>query len=312
MNIRSLLPTDLMVLLWRGKSWSNRARTWSNLQERKSSAALASNLLEQWIFPRERRATWVYLHEGRMQGLVSARKRSGAQVWQIDYLLLAGDEENICLNLLNKLSTDGGERGVEKVFLRLPWGSPLEQAVTAAGFHTYAGEILYRAESEKKGLVKQKLASSCAFSLRPKRAEDNYGIYELYNLATPPPVRQFEGVTFGEWQGSRERGSRHERELVGEKEGSLLAWLRIATWGNTGQFEVLLHPRQEGGLEDLVAEILDYLKGCSSLLCLVPDFDPKLRDCWQACGFVEVARYSLLVKELAVKVLHPYPVPLRA
>lgn len=310
MKTRALLPTDLMVLLFRDKSLHNGAKTLNNLIKQESSLSLARNLLGKWIFPGKRQGTWIFLDKGKIQGLVSARSRSGEEVWQIDYLLLTEEKENICLALLNKLSSAGGERGVEKVFLRLPAESPLEQVATTAGFHPYARESLYQLGREK--VSRPGAVPSCASSLHPKKAGDDYGIYQLYHLATPLPVRRFEAASFIEWQRSREKNDKQGQELVWEKEGALLSWARVITIGHSGQFEILLHPQQEAGIDSLVAEILTYLKGCSSFLCLAAEFQGKLRSSLQAYGFVEIAQYSLLVKELTVKVLHPYPVPSQA
>lgn len=312
MKVRPLLPTDLIRLLSPGKSFGNQAKTWSNLRSAESSLSLVSHLLGQWIFPRERRDTWIYRDEASIKGLVSARNRSGAEVWQIDYLCFTGEEEDICLSLLNSLGTAGGGQGIEKVFLRLPAESPLGQIAATVGFHTYAAESLYQLQSATEGRITETLTPSHTFSFRPQRAADSYRIYELYHLAIPSSVRRFEGATFGEWQKSREKSGKRERELVWEKEGSLLAWWRAATWGNTGQFKIMWHPQQEEHLDSLVAEILTCLKDCSPFLCVVPEFQGKLRNSLQARGFAEIARYSLLVKELLVKVPQPYPLPLQA
>ncbi len=304
--IRSLYPTDLISLLFFSRRvFPNHAITRDRLGG--ASMFTPQAWLEHWFPWGRRRHTWVWPNRGRILGVISTKNCSGPTSWQIDYLRV-GDEE-CCLALLDKVSAVGAEQGVKKLFLRLPQDSPLVEGVRRSGFSAYSADYLYRYGGEGTPRIVES-----PYTPRPRSSNDDYRLFELYCAAVPAPVRTAEGMTFEEWQASRDRGSwpQRYREYVWEKEGRLVGWLRISSARGMGCFEVMLHPAEGEGLEWLVNRALESLDGKSPLFCVASAFQGQLRSLLPTMEFEEVAQYCALVKELALRVREPSLMPMQA
>jgi len=241
--------------------------------------------------------------------VVSTKSCSGPAAWQIDYLQVGEDEH--CFALLDKASAAAAEKGVKKIFLRLPSTSPLIDGVRRAGFSCYTKDYLFRYGGEGgQGPAEVPLP----YLLRPRSRADEYSLFSLYGVAVPLAVRSAEGMTLEEWRESRDRGSwleRH-REFVLEKQGSLVGWLRINVARGMGCFAILFQPWAQDELGWLVNYGLTCLDGKSPILCIVSAFQGQLRVLLERLDFEEVAEYSTLVKEIALRVREPSFVPMRA
>ncbi len=306
--IRSLYPIDLLSLpFFSRRALPNEAITRDRL--RRASLLSAEALFEHWLPLRGRRHTWVSLERGRILGVVSTKSCSGPTAWQIDYLQV--NDEKRCLALLDKASAAGAEKGVKKIFLRLPSTSPLIDGARRAGFSCYTKDYLFRYGGEG-GQGPAEVPRP--YLLRPRSGADEYSLFNLYGVAVPLAVRSAEGMTLEEWQESRDRWSwlgRH-REFVLEKQGSLVGWLRISVARGMGCFEILFQPRAQDELEWLVNYGLTCLDGKSPILCIVSAFQGQLRVLLERLEFEEVAEYSTLVREIALRVREPSFVPMRA
>ena len=306
--IRSLYPIDLVSLpFFSRRAFPNEAITRDRL--RRASLLSAEALSEHWLPLRGRRHTWVSLDRGRILGVVSTKSCSGPAAWQIDYLQVGEDEH--CFALLDKASAAAAEKGVKKIFLRLPSTSPLIDGVRRAGFSCYTKDYLFRYGGEGgQGPAEVPLP----YLLRPRSRADEYSLFSLYGVAVPLAVRTAEGMTLEEWRESRDRGSwleRH-REFVLEKQGSLVGWLRINVARGMGCFAILFQPWAQDELGWLVNYGLTCLDGKSPILCIVSAFQGQLRVLLERLDFEEVAEYSTLVKEIALRVREPSFVPMRA
>lgn len=305
--IRPLYPTDLLSLLLSSRRMPpNQAVARDSLTKRSSLSPQA--FLENWLPLSGMRHTWVSLERGYIRGLVSIRSCSGPTAWQIDHLQA---DEGHCLALLDGMSAAAVEQGVRKVFLRLPSDSPLIDGARRAGFSCYATDYIYR----YCGAGGQRGAEATGpYLLRPKARGDEYMLFALYNVALPPPVRTAEGMTLAEWRENRDRGLwlEQRREFVVEKQGSLVAWLRLSAARGMGCFEIICHQLDEGALEWLVNHSLMYLDGKSSILCVAYAFQAPLLRLLQKLEFEEVAQSARLVKELAIRIEEPGFMPVKA
>jgi len=304
MVVRPFIPTDLIAILFQGKLLSNRAKTKDNICREEARFFTSATLLGQWLNPQIRKCLWVWANGFSVRGLASARNRSSPYAWEIDRLLLNEQDGECCHSLLENLSISGGESGVEKVFLRLTADSPLKNAARKAGFTPYVTEFLYGWERNKA----EDHGELPPFHMRRKQERDNYKIFELYQTCIPAPIRRVEGMTFNEWQKSKDRSARNE--LVFEKESNLIGWLRSGTSGDIGQFEVMANNGEE--LEQILEYSLMSLEGCRYLFCLTSEFQEELARLLRGRGFDEVKRYSTLIKELTVRAQEPYLVPASA
>ncbi len=301
--IRPLLPTDLILLIFQGNSFSNQSKTRHYLSRKETKLSTLSTLLGGWIIPRVRH-TQVLAKGSNLVGLASARNRSSPQAWEIDILMLDEQDKGCCLSLLERLSSAARGTKTEKLFLRLADESPLLDAAISTGFSHYSTDCLYCLRREEAEKV------DSPFFLRYKQSSDEYRLFRLYQACVPPAVQRVEGITFGEWQKVRDRTVGQEKEWIYEKDGNLLGWLRVGTIGDVGQFEMMAPP--EGELEQMVEHSLMLLNHCRYLFCLTPEFQPGLKQALHNRGFDQVARYSVLAKEMTVRVEQPCLMPVHA
>ena len=311
--IRSLALGDLVtLLLHRGRPPYNEAKTKDNLEPSPATQPPVGAFVGRWLPLRQGGHGWVWIEKGHLEGLISARRRSGRNVWEVNNLLLTRQDKGMCLALLDRLSSAGGKLRVTKVFLRLPQTSPVIEMAQAAGFSPYLEEHLYRLQARPSQRPGKPDFHPYAF--RPRLEADGYNLFQLYTAAVPAPVRCAEGMTFQEWQQTRERrtGRGRQREFICYREGSLVGWLRVRALSGVGQLELMAQPAEESGLEAMLRYSLARLSNNSCLLCLTPTFQGELQRLLRQHHFEQVAKYTTLVKELAVRVRQPVLVPMQA
>lgn len=302
--IRSLYPIDLISLLLLPPKAANHAKTRDGLERR--SLVAPRTLLEHWFSLRGRRHTWVSASRGRILGLISVRGCFGPSAWRIDCLQLIRGED--CLGLLDRVSSAAVAEGVRKVFLRLHSDSPLLDEARRAGFSTYGLDFLYRHQGDiRRGAV----TFPHPYSIGPRSSVDDHALFELYTAVVPVSVRTAEGMTLSEWQESRDRGSwlEQHREFVLHKQGRLVGWLRTAAARGVGCFEIICLPSEGEGLEWLVDYGLALLGGRSPLFCIASAYQAELIELLRRLQFEEVAQYTALLKETALRVKEPYLAP---
>lgn len=304
MVVRPFLPIDSIAILIQGAGLSNRAQTKDTIGREEKRFFTSATLFGQWLHPQVRRYLWVWADGFRIRGLTSARNRYSTHAWEIDRLMLDEQDDECCHSLLERLSTAGGESGVKKIFLRLPAESPLVNTAKRAGFVSYVTEFLYGMERDKAASHEEPIS----YSMRRKQEGDDYRLFELHKACIPATILQVEGMTFKEWQETKDRDT--NKEWIFEKDGSLIGWLRAETCGDKGQFEIMATSEEE--LKQMINYSLMSLDGCRYLFCLAPEFQGELSRLLQEHGFGEVKRYSVFIKELTVRAQEPCLVPLGA
>lgn len=310
--IRSIRPTDLASLLaFLRRGLSNHAKTGRNLGQKERLFSLG-RFLQEWLSLDEDRYTWIDVSRGRIRGLISVRSRPSPISWQADSLVLgAGPEDpDICLRLLEYISAVGGEVGVQKVFLRVERSSPLVEVARQAGLIPYKSELLYWRESLGSTLREAKLVGG---QVRAKRPGDELALFQLYSAVVPGHVRQAEAMTFDEWKAISKKNLSlpTQRELVLEREGSLVGWLRVRLSGKVNFFDILTSPHERETLAALLGHCLGLLDQRRPTYCLLSDYREDLRQVLEEEGFCLAGEYSSLVKQLAVRVRQPRFVPAR-
>ena len=303
--IRSLHLTDIAVLLlFLGKSPVNEARMRDRLTSKEVELLAAAPLLRGCLISDDKQCSFICVHRGFIQALVSLRRCRGPSAWMVERLLLSPGHEGLCIDLLERIGFAGDKIKAERLFLRLDSSSPAVDMAKQAGFNQYLTEYLYCLEE-----ASQTEPAESSLILRPKSSADEHGLFRLYSAAAPHQVRCAEGMTLQEW--SQSRDSDATRELVLEKGGEISAWLRIRLGRTAGRFEIVT----ELGAEEL-GQLVNYsliaLKGRHPVYCLVPEFQEQLRRILEERGFSRVASYSCLSKQLAVRVHEPQLMPLRA
>lgn len=254
-------------------------------------------LAREALFPRRCKCTWVLVKGNRLQALATVRKRSGPRVWELRHLYVAPIGWDHCEDLLEHCASYSGEQGAERLFLRLPQDSPLEEIARRSGFFPCVTETVYHRSGK---------ASSVRLSppngLRPLTTSDRYELFRLYNASTPPQVRSAHGLTMDQWQDARETVRGHCREFVYAKEDTLRAWLHLTMWRHTVSAEMMVHP-EDGDIVPLLREFVAQLTPPRHrVMWLVPAYQVLAQHTLVEAGFAEAAHYTVLVKSAAARV----------
>ena len=252
---------------------------------------------------------WNGLHLG---GLISARTRSGCRVWEVDHLYLpAGDLDlpptdnsrsltfdGDSLELLERLILTAGSRSAERIFLRLPAECAVIDLARRAGFFPCYEEALFEA------VVSQIPSNGEAqpLNLRSLMPPDEYALFQLFNAATPAPVRVALGLTFDQWRDAREVQGRNGPEWITECNGRITSWLKVPSTNRAEPGKLLLHPDQSHLLPGLLKLAHNTL---STQRWLVADYQELIAGHLQHQGLQPIARYTMLIKTVAAPVMSP-------
>ena len=256
----------------------------------------------------------------RLKAVTSARMKSGPRVWEVDRLHVLGidgwhhqapidagqslkgdaagsdpaDIEIAVVEILEDMIRHTGAMGAERLFLRVPYGSPVIPMARRTGFVSCYKESLLHGEG---GITLDHQTPS--LSMRPRLPHEEYPVFQLYSASTPSNVRSLTAMTFDQWRDSRDRRGKGVIEEVHEAEGRILATLVSDLGSRPARLEALVHPDARELLPALLAHCLE---GQGATMWLVPEFQEMLRQLLVYWGFSEVSHHTVLVKTMATKV----------
>jgi hypothetical protein len=305
--IRPLDKTTILPFLFSRELPPNQAPARDTLGGR--SLSVPGVLIEHWIPITGKRHTWIFEDGSRINGLVSAKGSTKPAAWQVDYLQV--DNEDMCVELLEGVSVAAAEMGVRKLLLRLDAASPLMDAARQNSFVGYTKEHTYHYAGQPP---REPMTAPEPYHLRSKHDSDEHNVFELYNSATPQPVRMAEGLTLEEWQGSRGQGvwMQQRKEFVLQKEGRLVGWLKVNATSRRGCFEIM-YSRIE---QDTIGWLIDYAIGClpgrSIISCTAFAYQVEFKNLLENSKFEQMGEYDSLVKDIAIRVRETQFVPMRA
>jgi GNAT superfamily N-acetyltransferase len=260
--------------------------------------------------------TMLYVAEegGKLVGFVQASgtptalELTRAKVLQVLNLQVADgpNSEDVASALVDHLSNQALQRGIHRLFVRLPDRDPLLPVFRLRGFRQYATEQVLFAEEVARGITPAPDGARSA-----KRADARH-LYQLYRKVTPQHVSQLEAPTYREWRAlhadrARQglRGSNREELVVDRVE--LAGWVKAerstGTQPHTLSFMVLPEPPLPDELADLGIGLLGdtTMPVWSSLR----HYDSHMIDALRGRGFSVLLTQMLLVKELALRVRVP-------
>jgi len=211
-----------------------------------------------------------------------------------------------CIDLIERAGYAAGQRGAEKLFLRLADDSPSLETARAAGFSPYHRETLLRAQA-----AHLRADSPVACDVRQRTRHDEFALFMLFNHCLPEAVRRAEGCTFDEWRATRERPSGDVAEYVLEREGNLIAWLQLVTHMGA-QLSALIEPAHGDMAGPLIDEALRRLDARGLVFSLVPDCCPELRAVLLERGFEATGTLVSMVREVIARATRPSFVPAQA
>ncbi|MBI2760733.1 MAG: hypothetical protein HYX51_04825 [Chloroflexi bacterium] len=300
---RTVRPTDLVALVsFDGRVYANEARTWERLGHDPESPRLLGSAVEQWFSFATGRHTCISIHGQTILGLASARRRGARAAWEIDCLIAADeDSERVTLSLLDQISAAAVRSGALKLFLRLEAGSDLLEPARKAGFVPYTTETLLRLDAVNT--MDEPLPEGLL--LRSRERPDSHGLYQLYNRVAPSTVRMVEATTLPEWQAAAERRSvgRGAADVVAERDGRIVAWVRTTRSGDAGRLDLVLDPEIWIAAPALIAWALRDLGTRRPLFAAVPAYARPIAERLQDAGFALAGEYELLAKRLVLPVL---------
>jgi hypothetical protein len=239
------------------------------------------------------RCAWAWGDGADLKGIAAARRRSGPRTWEVSHLLVASDDDPACSTLLSQVCLGAGQRGAERVYIRLLDQDPLIDTARQLGFAASSTEVLYKG--------RRKLSASAGTSgLREKGAHDEYGLFRLYSASTPSEIRFASGVTFDQWTSSRQRTRWRSREFVYEKDSQVKGHVRAIQRLRSGLLIVDIHPDDESDASALVDYGLARLRWVNTVYCPVPEYHLALQRLLVRKGYDAVAEYTILVKSMAV------------
>ena len=233
--------------------------------------------------------------------LASARELSGPGAWELDRLYVDGWDPyclepvsgaeaaagDTILELLDGLMQECLERGAHRVFLRCPAGSALVSAVRRLGFYPIMRETVLEGNSSRHA-VPQIGQDLC---VRERLPQDTMGLFQLFTVATPQPVRTGLGFTLDQWLEAQMPGS--SRQLVVSHGDRITGWVGIRRGDGRTEVESLVHPDRP----EVACLLLETASDCSGLvLWRVPEHQESVRAKLLDQGFREGGPIAVLVK----------------
>jgi GNAT superfamily N-acetyltransferase len=258
--------------------------------------------------------TLIYVAEdgGKVVGFVQASGKPlgldlpRAKVLQVLNLQVvdSAESEDIATALVDHLANQALQRGVHRLFVRLPDRDALLPVFRLRGFRQYATEQILFAETPRRGIT------PAPEGARPIRRGDGRRLYQLYRKVTPEHVSQLEAPTYrewralhGEWTGRlTARGSNTQEIVVDRIE--LVGWVKAersnGAQPHTLNFLGLPEPPLPDELADLGLQMLGQLD--SPVWSSLRHYDSHMIDALRGRGFSVLLTQLLLVKELALRV----------
>ena len=308
--IRTLLPFDLPRCLALGVGMGigregarNRVYTRASLGHALPAwVALPMESVRGSSGPGSGRSLAMAWFEGMgLLSLASAAQRSGPSSWELTRLHLRDGAEDTLPELLTELGARASSRGATQLFARALAGDPVGEMLRAGGLFPAHAETLYRG----LGLGP---VSAVPAQVRPKREDDDYGVFRLYSACTPSEVRAVEGMTFDQWSASRPRGrGRRGRvsEYVMDDESRVVGWLRVARRGFARRWvasdiTIMLHPdRSADDASALLGLGLSAVPAGRPVNVLVPKYQPTVERAVQMAGLAAEADFEVHARATA-------------
>jgi len=263
------------------------------------------------------RETWVQIDHGTISGLVAAKRRVGADIWDVDELavLPSADASRTAIRLLEQLLSAAVDEGIHKVFLRLDDGDPAQDWVRQVGFFHYCHETTYF-RSEVPTFARPRLDPR----IRRRRPADHHSLFQLYCTAVPFRVRQAEGMTLHEWRwtdgwavhpvGLRSVIGTSRTDYVLDGDVRAVAWLQVEPTAR--RVAILADEHADVRLGDLITYSLIRLGPGGPAFCAVRDYQSGLAGALEESSFQLIRQETLFARGLAARVPEVKLVPVRA
>ncbi len=257
-------------------------------------------------------ATYVldgFVENGQVvQGFAQVRDRPGRSEADVVYLAASVPELNgapeACQRLLSYLCRAQGERGVQRLYVKLAEGDAgLLEVFRQAGFGAYTQESLLRLDRLPADLP------AADVPLRPRQSVDSWALQRLYFKAAPRVVQQVEGAPGNDWESSpvdRLRGERDER-WVWEEGGEVLGYVRLVQGCGGNWLRVLIEHDVQDRADDLVRWALALLTDFAPrpTYTTVRAYETALQAAFTRASFRHLGNFVVLIKHTMARVREP-------
>lgn len=246
--------------------------------------------------------------DASLRGFIQMRPRQGRPEWDIVSLAPALDgslQGALAWNyLLRHACQTAGQQGALRLFAKAH-DEQMEAAFSRLDFSIYAWEDILHCRLDA--------LSDCLLTpeirLRERQPDDDRGLQRLYLQAVPSAVQAAEGHPLsnsGHVVNPGVRG-KSENEYVLEEKGEIIGYLALATGKKGYILRLMVHPDHPSATTQLLAWGASILNRypAQSLYCAVRRYEEPIRHRLEDCGFRIVARQTLLVKQVAVRVMEP-------
>jgi predicted N-acetyltransferase YhbS len=216
---------------------------------------------------------------------------------QVLNLCVAGDadEAEVAPPLVDHLCEQAGQKGVSRLFVRIPLDDPLIDVFRRQGFRQYATESVLYAEAPETG------STEPPAGLRAARSRDDRLLYHLYRKVTPWGVAHLEAPTYRDWKALRSAPG--QQEVIDRVE--IVGWCRVQKGSQARPHTLWFMALPEQGVAEELADHAIVASDAQPAWCSLRHYDSHMIDALRGRGFSLLLTQALLVREIAVRVPLP-------
>lgn len=309
--IRSFNPFDLIRLAFSGMG------QFPNLAKPHRKLGPARLCMKEVLSPKPllgvapRRYTCVQTRGLKIKGIALAQDLGSSTVWEINSLASAPEARSSITGLLNGLTLNAGQKGVDRLFLRIVGASPCRNSVSAAGFSFYLREYLYCKDLQGTRPAGPPLPG---VTLESVTRGNEFSVYQIYNSVFPFHVREVEGQTLEHWKQTRNRNwqGRNAGQFLVLHHGQVIGWAGIRQQGRLGYFNIMLRPGAPVSFDDVLPMVESRLGHLDTVMCLATEFATSLMVALESRGYTLSEEYSRAVRKVTARIKRPSLVPIGA
>lgn len=305
MAVRNLRPLDTLGLFWfKRTATPSHALTLGPALVSQPVAYSSSRFLRFSVWPTGWRRCWVGTSWPLFQVVARAGPRAGPAVWEIKELYLNHTHDQTVPGVLEAVSARAASASAVRVVIRVRDDDEAVKAIRRASYVPVYQEHVYRRAGRTDSRCSRPAPPTEMIGLRRRRASDLHGLFRLYSVATPLPVRSSWAMTAREWTDILEPTPPGSEDWVVEQQGELRAWIRIGRVRSATWILVVASPKCEA--ERLRAvEVLLANSGGDEVVSLVPHYDITTVTMFENLGFQREHSFQLLSRTLPIRSAQP-------
>lgn len=310
--IRTLSPFDLIRLAFSGMGkLPNQAKPHRKLLTPARLCMLDVVSPKPLIGLAPRRHTCVQTRGFKVKGLALAQDMGSPAMWEVSSFALSPEMGHSAMDLLNGLILSAGQRGVDRLFLRVVDDSPCKDWARGAGFTFYLRELLYRLD---KGTTKTTSDIESEAHLEPVTPANEFSVFQIYNAIFPFHVKEAEGQTMEQWRQTRASNwtGRNSGRFLVIDEGVVVGWVGTRVQGKAGYFSLMIRPGASVSPDTVLHLVESRLAHLDTIFCMATEFEAPLMNALEDRSYTLVQTYARAVRKVTASIKRPSLVPIGA